>query len=564
MDKRAILHIPDSKYCYAVDDKTVEIVLRVSSEDRFDAVEIIYGNKYDYYEKQQSHPLTLKFCDGTFGYYCARLTLNDVRLVYIFRLVCGEEVLYYCEDGVTNDYDFKFAYFNSFQLPFINRADIMRRVDWLTNAVFYEIFVDRFCNSGRGNKAYVNLNWGEIPNAKSYAGGDLQGIISKLDYLKNLGINALYLTPVFCSDSNHKYDIYDYYNIDPHFGTNEDFALLMSECHKRGIRVVLDAVFNHCSEKLPQFLDVRQHGKESPYYDWFIIDGKTVDRRKPNYQHFGVCKYMPKFNTSCSDAQDFLIDIATHWIEKYDIDGWRLDVSDEVSHDFWRRFRRKVKALKPDAVIIGENWHDASVYLQGDQYDGIMNYAVTKALMDYFANGSLSSKGLAERLSALYMRNNSTANAMMLNLLDSHDTDRFFTVVNKNLDKLLCALALLFCHTGSVCVYYGTEVPLEGGYDPDCRRTMDWEAKKAPTAVSELIRRLSPLKQLDAVKAGAIAYRSCDTLFVMERQTEGQTIRLTINNGDKAAYKARNVLLSHNYRDGAFFGTGFVIEEASR
>lgn len=219
-------------------------------------------------------------------------------------------------------------------------------VGWLTSAVFYQIFVDRFCCGNKDKDAsYVNLKWGDLPSPKSFAGGDLQGIISKLDYLKGLGVTALYLTPIFKSKSNHKYDISDYYRIDEQFGTDEDLAMLVQQAHSRGIKVVLDAVFNHCSEDTTEFQDVVKYGNKSPYFDWFIVDGDKVDTQKGNYRYFGVCKYMPKYNTSCSSLQNHLIDIATYWIRKYDIDGWRLDVSDEVSHDFWRKFRIAVKRV---------------------------------------------------------------------------------------------------------------------------------------------------------------------------------------------------------------------------
>ena len=562
MNKQAVFHSSDSKYCYAIDEKTIEVFLRTSAEDLFENVSIVYGNKYDYYIKQVKCPMTPRFCDGAFRYYYAKLQLTDVRFVYVFELTEKGKTSWFCEDGIVDAYDFSLAYFNSFQLPYINKSDIMPKVDWLTNAVFYEIFIDRFFSAdAEKDTSYVNMAWDEIPNPKSFAGGDLAGIIKKIDYIKSLGVNALYLTPIFTSISNHKYDISDYYQVDKQFGTNETFRKLVEVCHQNGIRVVLDAVFNHCSEKLMQFQDVLQKGKASPYYDWFLIDDDQADPALGNYEYFGVCKYMPKLNTSCPAAEEFLIGIAKHWIEEYDIDGWRLDVSDEVSHSFWRRFRQEVKAIKSDAAIIGENWHDAHVYLQGDQYDSIMNYAITKAMMDYFQKETLDGLGLAHRMSALYLRNTSVVNHMMMNLLDSHDTHRFFTLVDKNVDKLICALALLFVHPGSVCVYYGTEVPMEGGYDPDCRRPMDWSVENEPSAVGKLITALAKLKNHMVIKHGDVDYRYNEKAFVIERTYEDTMIRFTMIREGQHAIIPGKVLLSHNFSENTITGCGFIIEE---
>lgn len=565
MNYKAILHIQDSQYCYAINDNTVEIMLRTGSEDKFEAVNLIYGNKYDYYIKQKRAALKKRFSDKDYDYYTLTLKLEDVRFVYIFELKYRGDIYYYSEDGLSKIYDYSLAYYNSFQLPYINRADVLKPVGWMKSAVFYEIFVDRFFRGDNEKDAgYINLKWGDIPNPKSFAGGDLKGIIQKLDYLKDTGITALYLTPIFRSVSNHKYDISDYTDIDPQFGDKATFRQLVEEAHKRGIKVVLDAVFNHCSEKLAQFQDVLKKGKASEYYDWFIIHGDKIE--KANYEYFGVCTYMPKLNTSNKEVRKYLIDIALYWIREYGIDGWRLDVSDEVSHDFWRHFREAVKAEKEDCVILGENWHDSYPYLRGDQFDGIMNYALTKACTDYFASGTLDADGFAKRLCALYVRNTKQVNAMMLNLLDSHDTHRFYTLLKKDTDKLICALAVIYMHTGAALIYYGTEVPLEGAYDPDCRRTMDWSVENTPTYIRNICKSLAKIREEDAVKDGEIKFGSSDGKFVLERNIKGCLLKLTVNNSGKNkkfGFSGKE-LLSHNLKDGALLQGGFVIEKIKK
>ncbi len=516
MIEQAIYHKPECEYGYAKNGQTFCLRLRIAREDSVE-VAVLYGGKYDFWETQLRQEMVLSYRDRLYNYYTAQLQPVDLRLVYVFELRQGTQRFYYCEDGLTKEYDFKLNFYNAFQMAYINPCDLHQPVAWMQEARFYQIFVDRFYQGDHGKeKGYINLPWGEIPNPKSFAGGDLAGIRQKLPYLQELGINALYLTPIFKSISNHKYDIQDYFTVDPMFGTNGDFATLVEEAHARGIRVVMDAVFNHVSDQCQQFQDVLKHGKKSKYFDWFMIHGDTVDQKIVNYECFSSCNYMPKWNTSNEEVQDFLISIAVHWIKEYRIDGWRLDVSDEVSHYFWRRFRQAVKAASPECAIIGENWHNANAYLQGDQYDSIMNYAFTKACLDFFATDSLDAKGFAEKLNELLMRNTDTVNLMMLNLLDSHDTHRFFTQVGENKDKLESALAVLYLFVGAPCIYYGTEIAMPGGYDPDCRRTMDWEAERGSTW--QLIQKLTELKRKEpALHTVQIKAYSDGDIFCLDR-----------------------------------------------
>lgn len=561
MNKHALLHVQDSKFCFPTDDKTVILRLRTAREDRPEKIEVVYESKYLMYLQQKSEEMQRLYEDELFAYYEIRLSLSDVRLVYVFRIKDSGKEYYFSEDGLSEEYDFTLAYFNCFQLPYINAADVHEETEWMRSAVFYEIFTDRFCRGINKDKDYINMEWGEIPGPKSFAGGDIPGIILKLDYIKQLGVNAIYLTPIFCGISNHKYDISDYHRVDEGFGTNKDFKRLVWEAHRRGIRIVLDAVFNHCSELLPEFRDVVEKGKASEYYDWFIIKGDYPQKNPLNYEVFAFCSYMPKFNTSNPKVQDFLLDIASEWIEKYDIDGWRLDVSDEVSHDFWRMFRKRVKSVKKDAVIIGENWHDANSFLYGDQYDGIMNYAFTKACLDFFAFESTDAAGFAGRLNSLLMRNTEPVNNMMMNLLDSHDTDRFYTSVGKSRSRLLAAAAVMCMFVGAPCIYYGTELPLEGGYDPDNRRCFDWDAAESGSAFTALLKELLSLRSLTVVQRGAIKIEAVGELFSITRSDARESLRLFVNmSGEGTACIANgSVVTSHGYNAGLLDNEGYVV-----
>lgn len=556
MNEQAIQHIPESKYCFATDGKTVRLRLRTDRNDDLEKVEVIFGGKYDFALQRKSVEMTASFADRLFRWYTAELSLEDVRLVYVFRITFKGKSFYFSEDGLSEKFDYELSYYNCFQYAYLNECDILKPIEWIKNARFYQIFVERYdIGDSSLDKSYVNMKWGDKPTPHSFAGGDLKGIVKRLDYIKSLGVNCIYLTPVFTADSNHKYDIKDYYETDPRFGDKKTLKELVDGAHDRGMKVVLDAVFNHCSLFLPQFQDVVKNGENSPYKDWFVIKSFSP----LTYECFASCEYMPKFDTGNKQTRDFLIGIGKYWIENFDIDGWRLDVSDEVSHDFWRQFRKEIKELKPDCLLLGENWHDANSFLKGEEFDGIMNYAFTKACLDFYAFGNFTPKMFADKLNEILMRNTDAVNLMMLNLLDSHDTHRFLTRVGGDLNKLKSALAVMFFFVGAPCIYYGTEIALEGGYDPDNRRTMNWEKAAKETALKELIRELSKLKEL---------YLTDEKISIFEREglvviCRGQNLSLTLavnQSGKKVKYSAKPIL-SQGY-DGEFLSDGgFVVHD---
>ena len=563
MNRYAMQHIMDSSYCFPISGKEIVIRLRTARDD-IKWVQIIYESKYVFGEKQQKAFMEKAYTSELYDYFDIHLELEDTRLAYVFQVNDGEKSWFFSEDGITENYDYKLGYYNFFQYPYINRADIMERVDWMKDAVFYQIFVERFhMGDTQKDTSYINCEWGDIPHPKTFAGGDLKGITKKLDYIKATGCNAIYLTPVFQSISNHKYDISDYYSVDKQFGSNEDLKELVQEAHKRGMKLVMDAVFNHCSDRMKEFQDVLEKGRQSTYYNWFFIEGDKPDPKKGNYEMFASCEYMPKLNTSNPEVQKFLNDIGCYYIQEYDIDGWRLDVSDEVSHDFWRSFRKAIKSCKKDAVIIGENWHDAYSNLRGDQYDSIMNYAFTKACLDYFVKETIDAQGLAWKLNDLLMRNSDTVNSMMLNLLDSHDTHRFFSEVGENRFKMKAALCLLYLFPGTPCIFYGTEILTPGGYDPDCRRCMDWEKANIYgeyADIYELLNRLAMIRKKYIMAKGQVRISAEDGVFQLENSSIENTVILRINTTEKEicikgdCQKARSCMITvedrlHKYVD---------------
>lgn len=562
MKKHAIFHQPESQYAYAPTDDSLRILLRVAAGEKFDRVELLYNNKYEFTQRRAAVQMTKWVAGAEFDYYRADLRLTDVRFAYIFRIAEGDRIYYVSEEGVSETYDFELAYYTFFQFPYINRADVMHVVPWTEHAVFYQIFVDRFYRGDyEKDGSYITQDWDGICDRHSFAGGDLKGIAQKLDYLAGMGFTALYLTPIFLSGSNHKYNIRDYCRVDPQFGTAEDTQALLEGAHERGMRVIIDAVFNHCDIGHAYFLDVQEKGKNSKYYDWFLIEGDFPEREKGNYAHFANCKYMPKWNTSNPRVRQYLTGIALGYL-KMGFDGLRLDVADEVSHEMWRELRRAVKKDYPEALILGEVWHENTPWLHGDQMDGVMNYKLQKILVDLFGMYPISAEQAADRLNALLLMNTEQANAMALNFLDNHDTPRFFRFTGGNKQKLLNALCALVMFPGMPCVFYGTELPLDGGGDPDCRRTFDWLFRGQEQDYFDRFQAILALKKQRALAGGyAEKIEARNHLLVIVRRREEERLTAYFNTGARARRLAvtGEILYAANYNDGQLGKNGALV-----
>lgn len=404
------------------------------------------------------------------------------RCKYYFELHTDKEVWYYFEDGFLKEEQLHMEgrMLQCFIVPWMNPADINVTPDWVNDTVWYQIFPDRFCNGTPEKNGEDILPWrtGPVTNQERF-GGNLAGIRKRLSYLKELGINGIYLNPIMEAESNHKYDTRDYTKIDPYFGDNEEFALLVKEAHELGIRIMVDAVFNHCGRRFAQWLDVEEKGEKSEFADWFMIQDwnalkKQGDTRDGRFYSFAFNEYMPKLNTNNEDVIRYFSDICESWIRDFDIDGIRFDVGNEVSHRFLKRVRERVKSLKPDIYLLGEIWHDASQWLMGDEYDSVMNYPLMSGIHDFFLDKESTKEDFEYMVNRCYTMYMQQCNNVLFNLLDSHDTERLMNRL-KNLNVFYQQLAVLFTMPGSPCIYYGTEIAMEGGHDPDCRRCMPWD-----------------------------------------------------------------------------------------
>ncbi len=369
--------------------------------------------------------------------------------------------------------------------------------------MWYQVFPDRFANGRPAINPPGTKPWhrGAVTNRELY-GGDLPGVVSKLDHIAELGCNGLYLTPIFQSPSVHKYDTTDYLRIDPAFGNEDDLRALVKGCHDRGIRLILDAVFNHSGVLFGPWQDVLTRREASRFRGWFHIEDFAKLTANPltwnrdlGYATFAFAAGMPKLNTADSEVQDYLLRATEYWMD-FGIDGWRLDVANEVDHDFWRRYRKVVKAKNPEAFIVGEIWHDSMPWLRGDQYDAVMNYRYGNAVSDFVLglNHMESARDFAQALDGIDISYPLPVLRCMFNILDSHDTDRFLTRCGGNKARARLGWVLLFLLRGSPCVYYGSEVGMEGGHDPDNRRCMVWEPEHQDLEQFAFLQKLARLR----------------------------------------------------------------------
>ncbi len=369
--------------------------------------------------------------------------------------------------------------------------------DWVKDAVFYQIFPERFASSSELPKPSNLEPWDTPPTAEGFKGGDLLGVAEKIDYLAALGVTAIYFNPIFQSASNHRYHTHDYYQVDPLLGGNEAFRVLLDRAHDRGIKVVLDGVFNHASRGFYQFNHVLECGKSSPYLDWFTVREFPVNAydwqgfangEKPNYSAWWELPALPKLNTDTPAVREFILDVAEYWI-RFGADGWRLDVPEEIDDDdFWREFRRRVKGANPEAYIVGEIWFPAQRWLQGDQFDAVMNYLFTRPTIGFFGGKTLSglyhgpytiepvdAAGFVKAIEETVTMYDWEIVQAQLNLLGSHDTPRFLGMVSDDESALRLATLCQMTLPGAPCVYYGDELGLTGGYEPESRNTIPWD-----------------------------------------------------------------------------------------
>lgn len=512
-----------SEYAFALDDTHYIFRLRTGKGEA-ESVRFYYADRAVMTPKLQFAPRPMeKFrTDRYFDWYEIRLETRFERIAYYFELQNGVETLFYYGDcyemaGTPTRADY-------FQLPFNHRADRFAAPAWTRDAVVYNIFPDSFAAGKR-----------LAPNgAPPCRGGTVRGVTENLDYIASPGFNCIYLNPIFAARSYHRYDTLDYYRIDPHMGAEDDLRDLVRRAHALGIRVILDGVFNHVSSDHPFFRDVLEKGRASRYYSCFYALPETprmpAAGELPGYTCFSYVADMPKTNTADPFLRQYFCDIGAYWVRKFDVDGWRLDVANELDDGFLRAFRASVKAAKSDALIVGEVWENAAHYLGGDMLDSAMNYDFRRYCRRFFAEQTVDAETFDTNVSTLLLRYNENALFAQLNLLDSHDVSRFLSLCGGKTERMELAVLLQMTFPGMPCVFYGDEKGLCGESEPEYRRPMAWDAS---SPLEEVYRRMIALRKTHpALRYGSFHTElACGGVYRYSRVWNSTKITVAMNLG---------------------------------
>jgi cyclomaltodextrinase len=412
---------------------------------------------------------------------------------------------------------------------------------WIADAVFYQIFPDRFSNGDPSNDPSHVQPWGSAPTIWGYQGGDLRGVIQHFDYLLDLGVNAVYFNPIFKANSNHRYNITDYLQIDPILGTMDDFRALLDLAHRNHIHIILDGVFNHCGRGFFAFQDLLENEEHSPYMKWFHVHRFPLDAcgqgKAQNYAAWWGFKSLPKFNTDHPAVRKYLLDVARYWIEQ-GADGWRLDVPNEISDDsFWAEFRRVVKETNPEAYLVGEIWEADPRWVGEGHFDGLMNYPLREAAIRFAVEKKMSASQFAARLESLlnlYPWEHDLAHMLPVG---SHDTERILTICNGDLKRVRLMNLIQFCFPGAPHVYYGDEIGMAGGKDPACRGAFPWDEQQWDHEQRTFMQTLITLRyRLPPLRRGnfrRVFEEDDQGVVVFSRSLEDQTAILMLNSSEK-------------------------------
>lgn len=587
MNFAGVYHRPESEMAYLYTKDIMHIRLKTAKDD-IAGVSLLHGDPYSLRSRPdlpkfytQPTPMKKIHTDELFDYWQLAVTEPKKRLAYAFELIDqSNNCFIYTDQGFIKSDDLKMLNDANtyFRMPYFQDIDAFHAPKWVEQTVWYQIFPERFANGDSTNDPQDTKSWNpnEHPRRQDFYGGDLQGVINHLDYLKQLGVNGLYFNPIFKAPSNHKYDTQDYYQIDPHFGDAKLFKKLVEQAHQRGMRVMLDAVFNHIGDQSPMWQDVLKNGQNSKYADWFHINRFPVTytptdnfefAKDATYDTFDYTPHMPKLNTANPKVQDWLLDIAGYWVREFDIDAWRLDVANEIDHHFWRRFHNEMLTLKDDFYILGEIWHSAQPWLNGDEFTGVMNYDYTGAIINHFIKHELSSQGLVDRLSHQLMLYRDQTNAMMFNVLDSHDTARIMTLANEDDQLVRQTLAFTFLQPGSPSIYYGTEYGMTGGNDPDCRKPMNWYPDAKAIAMHDFVRDLIKWRkehwQLIAQGTIELTALNDNQGVVIKRRRNNQQLVAVFNTSSEPLQVTLAPFFAQDFSNGILLPKGFAVAALS-
>lgn len=485
-----VFHRVDGDLGYQLVDGAIIVVLK-APKSQLTNVLVEYDDPYSWTHSDETNkhnwdcafkekPFKVE-SDDIYDYFSFKLKNKEGRYRYFFsfdndggRACFGEYGwMEYKEGDMSPYHPYSFSWHNS------SIGKVIKPADWWTKTSWYQIFPDRF----NSDKKELGTPTGE---QEFIAGGNLRGIIEKIDYIKDLGFNGIYLNPIFKATSNHKYDTEDYFEIDEDFGTMEDFKELVSELKKRDMRIMLDGVFNHSGWMHPFWQDILKNGSKSKYADFYeVYDFDKVGTPESfegtdfyqsgdakGFETFANTPAMPRFKFSNPELQKYIIDIIEFWT-KLGIDAWRMDVGDEVSFDLWRKVKTAANNINKEIVILGEVWYDSKPFLNGDQFDSTMNYPFRVNSHDFFINKTIDCHEFTEKLISTKYKYSQLINRGLFNMIGTHDTARIFDDAKSPSDARMLT-AFLILYQGVVSWYYGDEIELAKNNNEWNRQNFDW------------------------------------------------------------------------------------------
>ena len=523
----AIHHQPWLEYRHVLPDGRVCLRLR-TGKGEFTQITARTANQYHLsnpFSQAVNYAMERAYQDAFFDYYEILFSPSDPRVRYLFLLESEELTLKLDGAGLHFGADSFENISEAFPLPYAYPPDPMP--DWARGCVGYQIFPDRFRREGSEDANLEPWDSARIQSQFRF-GGNLKGIAAAIPYLKNLGVEMIYTTPLFLSDSAHRYNTFDYYQIDPLLGTAEELKALCAALHQHGMYLVLDGVFNHCGLGFAPFADAQEKGEASAYYHWFFFD----EAYPCGYETFGFESYMPKLNLQNPDCAQYFLNVGRYWMEHCGIDGWRMDVCPEVWPDFWRQFRKMMKEVNPQSLMVAECWDDSREWLTpGDMFDSTMHYVLSRNLWNLFATHKISLMQfdhIANQESMQYpMRNQE----VLWTFLGTHDTERFRTRAGGDVNMLMAASFFQFTYPGAPVIYYGDELGMEGGADPDCRRPMRWADTEGNTIHKHFQKLASLKKEQEALRRGTFRTVTAkeNGVYLYLRKTAQQTLLCVLN-----------------------------------
>ena len=532
----AIYHQPWLEYRHALSDGRVCIRLRTGRDD-WHEVQLWAANMYGIgasMSRAQKLSMTKMWQDENHDWYECIFMPSDPRIHYVFCLIREQFALVLDQDGIFPMQAKGLDEIVSF--PFAHAYPEPEKPLWARGSIGYQIFPDRFRRATpQGSAGEAVEPWNSTRYANEFRfGGNLKGIRQAVPYLKELGIGIVYMTPIFLSNTSHRYNTFDYFQVDPLLGSLKELRALADELHAAGLKIVLDGVFNHSGTQFAPFVQAREKGPDSEYYDWFFFDKQQYSC---GYATFAYTPDMPKLNLKNASAAAYFIQVGRYWLRQAHVDGWRLDVSPEVWPDFWRQFRKEVLDENPDAILVAECWDDSRQWVtQGDMFDSTMHYVLSRALWLFFAERKISLTEFDYRVNramALYPHN---TQEVLWNFLGSHDTPRFVTRASESESRLRAASFFQMTHPGVPIVYYGDELGLIGGGDPDCRRPMPWDKTEGNQLLHHYKRLIHLRNNSEALKLGSFTtwHVGKDGLYAFLRKSKSQEALVVLNTADAA------------------------------